>query len=123
MNLLHLLQQIFRKALVDLVPDPSPYLALIKPVQDPRHGDYQANCAMPLAKVLGRKPQEIAQEIKQRLEGGGILEEPVIAGPGFINLRFRTPWLAEQLQKMARDPRLGVERVDPPKTYVVDYSS
>lgn len=123
MNLLHLLQQIFHQALTGLVADPAPYLELIKPVQDPRHGDYQANCAMPLAKVLGRKPQEIAQEIKHRLDIHGILEEPAIAGPGFINLRFRTAWLAEQLQRMARDERLGVERADPPKTYVIDYSS
>src|SRR5260370_10743552 len=123
MNLLRLLQQIFRKPVAALVPDPALYLALIKPVQDLRHGDYQANCAMPLAKVLGRKPQEIAREIKQQLDGNAILEEPVIAGPGFINLRFRTAWLAEQLQKRARDERLGVERADPAKTYVVDYSS
>src|SRR5229473_4180526 len=108
MNLLRLLQQIFDNALTGLVPDPAQYRALIKPVQDQRHGDYQANCAMPLAKVLGRKPLDIAQEIKQRLDVSGILEEPAVAGPGFINLRFRTTWLASQVQRMARDDRLGV---------------
>src|SRR5438132_14430904 len=122
MNLLHVLQQLFHHALTGLVADPAPYSALIKPVQDPRHGDYQANCAMRLAKVLGRKPQEIAQEIKQRLDVSGILEEPAVAGPGFINLRFRTPWLAAQVQRMARDDRLGVEQANLPKTYVIDYS-
>lgn len=123
MNLLRLLQQIFQDALAGLVPDPAPYLVLVKPAQDPRHGDYQANCAMPLAKVLGRKPQEIAKEIQQRLDTRGILEDPAIAGPGFINLRFRTAWLADQLQKMARAERLGVEPAAPPITYVLDYSS
>ena len=123
MNLLRLLQQVFHHAVAGLVADPAPYVGLIKPVQDPRHGDYQANCAMPLAKVLGRKPQDVAREIKERLDGGELLEEPVIAGPGFINLRFRTAWLAAQLQKMARDERLGVERANPPKTVVIDYSS
>jgi arginyl-tRNA synthetase len=123
MNLLRLLQEIFHHSVAELVSDPAPYILLIKPVQDPRHGDYQANCAMPLAKVLGRKPHDIAFEIKQHLAGIGILEEPAIAGPGFINLRFRTAWLAEQLQKMARDEHLGVERAKPAKTYVIDYSS
>src|SRR5712692_4795252 len=123
MNLLRLLQQIFHNALTGLVADPAPYVLLIKPVQDPRHGDYQANCAMPLAKVLGRKPQDIAQEIKQRLDASAILEEPSVAGPGFINLRFRTTWLAAQVQRMARNERLGVEQPNPPKTYVIDYSS
>ena len=113
MNLLRLLQQVFHDALAGLVPDPAPYVALIKPAQDPRHGDYQANCAMPLAKVLGRKPQEVAREIQERLDGGELLEEPEIAGPGFINLRFRTAWLAAQLQKMARDERLGVQPAAP----------
>jgi arginyl-tRNA synthetase len=123
MNLLRLLQQIFEHALADLVAEPTSYSLLIKPAQDPRHGDYQANCAMPLAKVLGRKPQEIAREIIQRLDRDGILEEPAVAGPGFINLRFRTAWLAAQLQKMARDERLGVQQADSTKTYVIDYSS
>src|SRR5579871_75332 len=123
MNLLRLLQQIFQPALAGLVPDPTPYLALIKLVQDPRHGDYQANCAMPLAKVLGRKPHDIAQEIKHRLNANEILEEPAVAGPGFLNLRFRTTWLAAQVQKMAREERLGVEHANPPRTYVIDYSS
>jgi arginyl-tRNA synthetase len=123
MNLLRLLQHDFQHALTGLVADPAPYLGLIKPVQDPRHGDYQANCAMPLAKVLGRKPQDVARAIKERLNGSDMLEEPVIAGPGFINLRFRTAWLAAQLQKMARDERLGVERANPAKTFVIDYSS
>src|SRR5438105_3576874 len=123
MNVLRELQQIFHRALAGLVDDPAPYLVLIRLAQDPRHGDYQANCAMPLAKVLGRKPQEIAREIAQRVDRNGMLEEPAVAGPGFINLRLCTAWLAAQLQKMARDERLGVERADSPKTYVVDYSS
>jgi arginyl-tRNA synthetase len=123
MNLLRLLQQVFHDALTGLVPDPAPYHLLIKPAQDPRHGDYQANCAMPLAKVLGRKPQEIARDITKRLDISGILEEPAIAGPGFINLRFRTAWLAAQLQKMAHEERLGVELAAPSRTYVIDYSS
>ena len=36
---------------------------LIRPGQDPKLGDYQANCAMPLGKQLGKKPQEVAAAI------------------------------------------------------------
>src|SRR5713101_7028957 len=89
MNLLRLLKQIFDNALTGLVPDPAQYLALIKPVQDPRYGDYQANCAMPLAKVLGRKPRDVAQQIVERLSLDDLLEPPEIAGPGFINVRVQ----------------------------------
>jgi arginyl-tRNA synthetase len=123
MNLLQLLQRKFHDALTGLVADPAPYTAMVKPAQDARHGDYQANCAMPLSKVLGRKPRDIAQEIIGRLALDDVLEPPEIAGPGFINLRLRSAWLAGQLQRMARDDRLGVEPAAAPRTLVIDYSS
>jgi arginyl-tRNA synthetase len=123
MNLLELLQQTVAEALSGLVADPLPYASLVKPAQDPRFGDYQANCAMPIAKQLDRKQREVAQEISQRLNLGSFLEPPEIAGPGFINLRLRTQWLAEQLQRVAKDERLGVEPASPPRTLVIDYSS
>ena len=70
MNLLTLLQERFRIALAGLVDDPAPYAAMVKPTQDARFGDYQANCAMSLGKVLGKKPREIAEEIVKRLPAG-----------------------------------------------------
>jgi arginyl-tRNA synthetase len=126
MNLLQQLQHRFDDALKDLVPDAADraaFAAMVKPTQDPKYGDYQANCAMPLAKKLGRKPPEIARDIIARLDLGDVLEPPEVAGPGFINLRLRSDWLARQLQAMARDERLGVETPASPRTYVIDYSS
>jgi arginyl-tRNA synthetase len=123
MNILHALQRKFREALAGLVADLAPYLAMIKPAQDPRFGDYQANCAMSLAKALGAKPRDIAQALVERLDRGDMLEAPEIAGPGFINLRLRSDWLAQQVQRMAADERLGVELASPARTIVIDYSS
>jgi arginyl-tRNA synthetase len=123
MNVLQQLQQKLHKALTGLVPDPAPYAAMLKPAQDPKHGDYQANCAMSLAKVLAKQPREVAQAIVQRLELEDMLEPPQVAGPGFINLRLRNDWLAQQVQAMAPSDRLGVDPVAPPRTIVVDYSS
>jgi arginyl-tRNA synthetase len=123
MNLIHVFQDRFQKALAGLVPDPTPYAALVKPVQDPRFGDYQATCAMPLAKVLGRPSRAIAQEIEQHLEVNDVAEPPEIAGPGFINLRVRSDWLAAQLQRIAGDAHLGVEPAQSPRTVVIDFSS
>jgi arginyl-tRNA synthetase len=123
MNPVALLQQYLYTALTGLVPDPGPYAGLVKPAQRAEHGDYQANCAMPLAKVLGRKPRDLAEEIVRRLNLGDMLELPEVAGPGFINVRFKSDWLAKQLQAAAGDDRLGVARVDKPRTYVIDYSS
>src|SRR5205814_1300817 len=63
MNVQQLLQQRFQAALTGVVPEPARFAAMIKPAQDPKFGDYQANCAMSLAKELGKKPRDIAQEI------------------------------------------------------------
>src|SRR5262245_16487172 len=123
MNLLRLLQHKFHAALTGLVADPAPYSAMVKPAQDARFGDYQANCAMSLSKVLGPKARDVAQDIVQRLALDDMLAPPEIAGPGVINLRFRSDWLAKRLQEMARDERLGVDRAEPARTLVIDYSS
>lgn len=123
MNVCHALEQRLALALTGLVPDPAPYAAMVRPAQDARHGDYQANCAMPLSKVLGQKPPEIARTILERLDFGDVLEKPEIAGPGFLNLRLQTSWLAKQLQVMAQGDRLGVDPMASPRTFVIDYSS
>ncbi len=123
MNLTRRLQNTFRDCLAGFVADPAPYAGMVKPTQDARFGDYQANCAMSLAKVLGKKPPEIAREIVARLPLGDWLQPPEVAGPGFINLRLRDDWLAAQLRAIATDERLGVEQASPPRKYVIDYSS
>jgi len=124
MNLLRFLREHFRQALVTLnVPEPEKYLDLIGPATDRRFGDYQANLAMPLGKVLGRPPRQVAADIVAQLHLEEATQPPEIAGPGFINLRFRSDWLARQLQELAPDDRLGVSAVAQPLTYVLDYSS
>ncbi len=126
MNILSELQDRFRRALGELVSDPGelePLLAMIRPAQDAAFGDYQANCAMPLGKRLGRNPREVAAEIVARLDVQDFCQPPQIAGPGFINLRLRDDWLASQLGHSLRDERLGVAPVAKPRTYVIDYSA
>ncbi len=123
MNLLQEIKHRFREALAPLVSDPASALEMIRPAQDARFGDYQANCAMPLGKQLGQPPREIAQQIVSRLQITDLGLPPEIAGPGFINLRIRDDWLQQQLQDALADDRLGVAQVDSPRTYVIDYSA
>ncbi len=123
MNVLNLLQRKFQEALTGLVADPAVYAAMLKPAQEARFGDYQANCAMPLKKVLGGDARQIAQTLVARLQLEDVLEPPAIAGPGFINLTLRTEWLAQQVRHMAGDDRLDVAPVEKPCTLVIDFSS
>ena len=123
MNVLQSLERRLGLALTGLVDSPSDYASLVRASQDARHGDYQANQAMPLGKLLDKRPLEVASDIVARLDLGDMLEAPTVAGPGFINLRLRTEWIALQMQAIAADPRLGVAVVETPRTIVLDYSS
>ncbi|MEO8493471.1 MAG: arginine--tRNA ligase [Planctomycetota bacterium] len=123
MNILSELKSRFRSVLSELVEDPAELLGMIRPAQDPKFGDYQANVAMPLGKTLGQPPREIAAEIVGKLELGDICEPAEIAGPGFINLRLKDAWLVERMNHAVGDERLDVATAGAPRTFVVDYSS
>ncbi|GIW95708.1 MAG: arginine--tRNA ligase [Pirellulaceae bacterium] len=123
MNVLGELRRRFAEALRALVDDPKPMLAQVLPTQDERFGDYQANFAMALARPLRKPPRQIAEHVVSALDVDDLCEPPEIAGPGFINLKLRREWLAEQLRRMAADPRLGISPVSQPRTVVIDYSS
>jgi arginyl-tRNA synthetase len=123
MNVLAQLRIRFQNALAALAGDPAAYAAMVKPAQDTRFGDYQANCAMPLAKERKVNPRDLAQEIVARLDVADLCEPPEVAGPGFINLRLRDAWLEAAANDIAGDDRLGVPSAQSPRTYVVDYSA
>jgi arginyl-tRNA synthetase len=66
MNLIAQLQSVFEPSITQLAADVTKvpdYLAMIRPAQNPDHGDYQANFAMAMGKSAGKKPQEMAAAI------------------------------------------------------------
>jgi len=127
MNILQLLKDRFTPALHDFLgaggPDVSALVEMIRPAQDTRFGDYQANFAMGLARQIQGNPREIATQVVARLQIDDLCHPPEVAGPGFINLKLRDEWLESQVNAAAREDRLGVPPVAAPRTIVVDYSS
>src|SRR4051794_27953099 len=127
MNILAELRDRFARALAALgieTSDVSNLTSLVLPAQGAKFGDYQANCAMPLGKRLGKPPREIATQLVAALDIADFCEPAEIAGPGFINLRVKDDWLAKQLAAISQSgDRLGVVRANSPRTVVVDYSS
>jgi arginyl-tRNA synthetase len=95
----------------------------LAPTADARHGDYQTNAAMVLGKKLKQNPRSLAAQIASNLAVHDIGGPPEIAGPGFINFRLSTEFLADHLRRLGSEERLGVERVGEPKTIVIDFSS
>ena len=125
MNLQSELRKLFEPALIALAPDSAKvpdYLAMIKVSSNADLGDYQANFAMALAKQLGRKPPELANEIVTKIPVNDLIESATVAGPGFINIKLKSATLAQHVQTMAVDNRLGVALAEKPRKFVIDYS-
>jgi len=97
--------------------------ALLRPTADPRHGDYQLNAALPLAKRLKKNPREIAALIADEVGKHEAIAAAAVAGPGFVNLRLDAGWIAKELDAMTRDDRDGVPFAAQREKVVVDYSS
>src|SRR5688572_21063041 len=80
---------------------------LVAAAQNDKFGDYQANAAMSLAKLVAEKtgqktnPRQVAEQIKANLQLGEMATETSIAGPGFINVRLNPDWLAGLLREAA----------------------
>lgn len=123
MHLPNLLQQRFYNVLSSLTDRADVFAAMIRPTADPKHGDYQCNCAMPLSKELGKNPREVAAEIVERLSIEDICETPQIAGPGFINLTLKDDFISQQMHQFLGDQRCGVGSVSETKSIVIDFSS
>ena len=125
MNLLTQIRALFEPALTAVAPDPAKvpdYLAAIKPSANSDNGDYQANMAMAMGKALGQKPPDVATSIIAAIPPNDLLEEPTVAGPGFINLRLKPDFLARAVEGIATDPKLGVAPAAKPRTFVIDLS-
>lgn len=102
---------------------PAPPAPYVRPCPDARHGDFQTNVALVQAKEAKANPRELAVKLAETLEIDDIAEKPEIAGPGFLNLRLKPDYLAQQITKRWNDDRLGIPSVEKPETVIIDYSS
>ena len=128
MKLLAEIQARFKPALEALVADADQaqidsLLAMIRPTQDDKFGDYQVNCAMALGKRLKSAPREVAASLLEQVSLDDLCEEVELAGPGFINLTLRDSWIKARLAEAISNEHLGVEQVAKPRTVVIDLSS
>ena len=112
-SLQELLAGRFATAIAQVAGSPvQPTDAGVRPAGDPRFGDYQCNAAMALAKPLKAKPRDVAQRIKDAVEPqlADIAEPLEIAGPGFLNIRLKSEFLARYLGEIPAPPaREGIE--------------
>ncbi len=97
--------------------------AALRPTSDPKHGDYQVNGVLPLAKQLKKNPRELAEAVAASLRDEASIASAEVAGPGFINLHLNDAFIAEQLSLAALDPaRDGVPPAETTERVIVDFS-
>ena len=95
---------------------------MIRAAKESKFGDFQANCAMALAKRLSKSPRDVAQQIVDALKLEGTAEKLEIAGPGFINIFLTNDVVKSAVQEWRQTDKFGVA-CPVVQTVVVDYSS
>ncbi len=83
--------------------------------------EYQCNGAMAAAKAYKKKPIDIANEVVEKLNGDNMFSEINAVMPGFINIRLNAAYLADYMNGMAKEEKLGVEEEGHGETIIVDY--
>lgn len=94
---------------------------LVRAADRPDLADYQANGALALAKSLHQNPREVAEKIAAELKKDGFFSEVSVAGPGFINMKIKDTELTKLAAPILTQKKAGYERVDQPKTVILDY--
>jgi arginyl-tRNA synthetase len=89
------------------------------------HGDLSVNIAMPLAKVLKRKPAEIAQLIIEQLDWEDLgISKVERAGPGFINFFYSKQYLQEVVKQIIlQGDTFGRQNIGQSKKAMVEFVS
>jgi len=87
-----LLERVLREGLARVAPDAAGVEIQLERPRNPEHGDFSCNVAMQLARLLKRKPREVAQQVVESVQGdlaaSGQFAPLEIAGTGFINVRL-----------------------------------
>ena len=97
--------------------------------KDTKNGDYSFPCFR-LAKILRKAPQEIANQIKEKLEQNGatnseLIEKVDIAG-GYLNFYVSSKIFTKEVLEQINNEKFGVEAEDEKnkeKNIVIDYSA
>ncbi len=83
--------------------------------------EYQCNGAMAAAKEYKKAPIAIATEVCEKLTDNAMFASVEACPPGFLNIRLAEDFLASYANDMLADERLGMDKVENPKTIMIDY--
>jgi arginyl-tRNA synthetase len=117
------IEQRLQSAVRAVLPDADTATILIRPCPDPKFGDYQTNALMGLAKARKLHPRQLAADVLSQLQVSDCCDRVEIAGAGFLNFHLKPSAYAAALATAAGGGHLFFDKVDQPRTVVVDFSS
>ncbi len=82
------------------VPLPAP---TIERPKDLANGDFACTLPLRLARAAMKPPMEVAQAIARHIPADGAIDPPMVALPGFINLRLSHAFIQEQVEHVIRE--------------------
>lgn len=80
-------------------------------------GDFSTNAAMVGAKIAGKNPRELANEIMPKLQEIDFISDVSVAGPGFINIKIKDDFILQN----ANSPK--PMKAENPLTIDMDYGA
>ena len=117
-KLLDIMTEQFAKAFEDAGYDKK--YAKVSVSNRPDLCEYQCNGSMAASKEYKKAPFMIADDVVEKLGKNTMFENVEVVKPGFINIILSQEILADYVNNMAKDEKLGFEH-KPSKKIVIDY--
>ena len=112
-----------RQVVAQHVPDAEQEKILVRPCSDSKHGDFQSNGLMALAKNRGMNPRNLAEKVVGDLGLSDICQSVDIAGPGFLNFKIKSSVVEAVLASALKEDLPFVSSASEPETIIIDFSS
>ena len=112
-----------RRAVAQHVNDAEQEKILVRPCSDPKHGDFQSNALMALAKKRGMDPRHLAEKVVGDLRLGDICKSVDVAGHGFLNFKIKSTVIEEALAAALKEKIPFVSPASEPQVIIIDFSS
>lgn len=83
--------------------------------------EFQCNGAMAAAKAYKKAPFMISDAVAEKLQGNEMFSAAESVKPGFLNIKLSEKYLADFMNEMQCEDKLGVEETGHGETIIVDY--
>ena len=126
MNTRAQIKELLFKVLVDLYKLPADTLRSVSVSYPPgeENGDYATNAPLLLAKILGKNPMDLAEEVKNKFPRNDLIAEITVAKPGFLNFKLTTKTVQKTVgDVLAAWKKYGETKLEKPLKIQVEFVS